>query len=105
MRCSAPGLALKLHGFLQRQTPILALAVVLFLATASVAMLLASQCIEGGLALGFPAPFYGGCNSSPNVPSPRTLYPLSIALDLVVWYMVSWGVLTIVRERRGPRSP
>ncbi len=84
--------------------PVLGLSVGLFLLTAALPTLLIG-CIEGGVAVGFPAPFYGGCNSAIGVPSPRMWIPGFLVLDLVVWYVVSWGILQVVRDRRVPRSP
>jgi len=85
---------------LRFHTSIASVASILFIATSPLALLITSGCIEGGFSLGFPAAFYGGCNEAMGAPSGPGWNPAFLILDLVVWYVVSWGILVIRRDRR-----
>lgn len=86
---------------LRRQMPALGLFAV-FLAGATL-LLHSGLCIEGGRVIGFPWIFYTQCYGGVGpggVQSvdPAEFLPLHLALDLVVWYLVSAGLVYVLRH-------
>lgn len=68
----------------------------------STAFLRSATCIEGGTVIGFPSYFYAQYYASmPGGPlDPAAFLPISLALDVVAWYLLSVGLVLLARRVR-----
>lgn len=90
-----------LTAFLKRQLPVLGLFAVLV--PYWTLLLHRAVCIEGGTVIGFPWPFYDQCYGPPlpgggQVVDPAHFEPVLMVVDLVVWYLVSFGTVYLLRR-------
>lgn len=90
-----------LKALLKWQLPVLGLFAVLV--PCWTVLLRGAFCIEGGTVIGFPWPFYDQCYGPPLpsgglVPDPAHFYLPQLVMDVMVWYLLSFVFVYLLRR-------
>jgi len=63
-----------------------------------------ATCIEGGRVIGFPLPFLAQCNGPGGTPDRPELSLVSLAFDVIIWYVLGTLIAALVRPRKSVLS-